>query len=100
MNWPFQDPPNVAVFTTKEIAERTQCIQYVCHDQEDGAWQFHSIDGAPASEADARLVSLRSILEMDPTIRALADLPLGWCAMRDTEKSEWQRRPNREKGSS
>jgi hypothetical protein len=42
MRWPFNDPPNVAVFTGKAIAEDGQCICYVSHDDEDGAWQFHA----------------------------------------------------------
>src|SRR5262245_46280006 len=93
MNWPFQDPPNVAVFTGKEIAEGRTWIYYVSHDEDDGAWQFHGVDGPPRDEKDARVVSLRKIVELDPTIKSLADLPLGWCAWRDGQSREWQRQP-------
>lgn len=93
MNWPFADPPNVAVFTSKQIVEDGYCIYYVCHDAEDGVWQFHSMDGAPESTSDARIFSLKTILEMDSSIALLADLPLGWCAWRSFKESEWQRGP-------
>lgn len=62
------------------------------HDEDDGAWQFHSIDGAPM-ESDARLVLLKNIVERDLTVAELADLPCGWIAWRDTEEAAWQRLP-------
>lgn len=89
MEWPFQDPPNVAVFTSKTILEKSDWIQYVSHDEEDGAWQFHPKIGT--QEEDARIVSLEEIVKMDRSIAALFDLPFGWCAWRKTRDSEWQR---------
>ncbi len=91
MDWPFQDPPNVAVFTSKDIVEDGKWIYYVCHDEDDGAWQFHSIDGPPSSQSNARLVSLKSIVELDPSVTVLSDLPVGWCAWREAKNSVWQR---------
>jgi len=93
MDWPFDDPPNVAVFTSKAVTHDGEWIAYVSHDEEDGAWQFHSKDGAPGSEEGARIVSLRSILASDPSVAELADLPLGWCASRQIATGEWIRRP-------
>lgn len=91
MNWPFVDPPNAAVFTSADVVERGLAIEYVAHDAEDGAWQFHSRNGAPREESQARVVALRTILEIDPTIGSLADLPLGWCARRMGRGQPWQR---------
>lgn len=91
--WPFADPQNVAVFTSKEIVEQTLCIQYVTHDFEDGAWQFHGIDGPPDNDNEARLVSLKTIVDMDPTVKELANLPLGWIAWRAKPDSRWHRKP-------
>jgi hypothetical protein len=93
MTWPFGDPPNVAVFTSKEILENNRLIQYVSHDDDDGAWQFHSADGAPERESDARVVSLQRIVTLDPTVAGLADLPCGWCAWRESKDEQWQREP-------
>ena len=87
--WPFQDPPNVAVFTVTRIVKLGHPILFVRHDEEDGAWQFH--DGGPAASADAMLVSLAYMLKRDPSLAQLADLPLGWQAPRDSATGPWKR---------
>ena len=92
MSWPFSDPPEVTVFTSRDIVERGNWIHFVGHDADDGAWQFLSINGAPESELDARLMLLRNIVELDPTLREVADLPLGWIAWRNAKGAEWKRR--------
>lgn len=89
MEWKFGDPPNVAVFTHRKIVDRTSPIAYVSHDQSDGAWQFLPTDALDAS--NAALVSLKSIVEIDESVVALADLPLGWHAWRDSNELPWQR---------
>jgi hypothetical protein len=89
-DWPFADPKNVAVFTTTHVLRRGQPILYVSHDEEDGAWQFHT--GAEQLSADdAMIVSLEEMVEHDPTILELADLPCGWYAERDSVGSSWRR---------
>ncbi|HEX3626493.1 MAG TPA: hypothetical protein VH280_13845 [Verrucomicrobiae bacterium] len=90
MKWPFQDPQNVAVFTSKEIVSESTWIQYVTHDEDDGAWQFHPIDGT--LEEDARIVSLEKIVEIDSSVAQLFDLPLGWYAWRKSRDSAWKRK--------
>jgi hypothetical protein len=92
MSWPFPDPPDVMVFTSRDVVERGNWIHYVGHDLDDGAWQFLSINGAPESELDARLVLLRNIVELDPTLKEVADLPLGWIAWRNSKEAKWKRR--------
>jgi hypothetical protein len=88
--WPFADPKNVATFTTKQILEGTKEIKHVSHDDDDdGAWQFHS--GDPINEEDGRIVSLEEIITIDTTILELADLPLGWVAIRDGKQHNWRR---------
>lgn len=89
-DWPFDDSPNVAVFTTKYVLEGKDWINYVSHDLDDGAWQFHG-DSSPVSEEDARIVGLKEIVKRDSSVLELKDLPLGWCAWRETKVSEWQR---------
>ena len=89
MNWQFSDPPNVAVFTNKSIVEKTDWIQDVSHDEDDGAWQFHPLNGT--TEEDAVVVSLRTIVEIDPSVATLFDLPLGWSASRKSKISQWER---------
>ncbi|MFZ6780475.1 hypothetical protein ACO0LD_26895 [Undibacterium sp. Ji83W] len=90
--WPFSDPPNIAVIANKNFFTGDNWIAYVSHDEDDGGWQFHGPESHP-SESDMVLVSLASIAEHDPNVCALADLPLGWRAWRDTKESIWQRAP-------
>jgi hypothetical protein len=87
--WPFEDPPNVAVFTVRRILEGGRPIIHVCHDDEDGAWQFH--DGGPPTMDQAMIVSLHCMLNHDPTIAELADLPCGWEAKRTGPGKPWKR---------
>ncbi len=88
-DWPFVDPPDVAVFTTRAIVEDGAWIASVSHDADDGAWQFHDSGPGSADVAEARVVSLRHIVERDPTVRDVLDLPLGRRASRDAADSPW-----------
>jgi hypothetical protein len=45
----------------------------------------------PASEEEAAVVGLKTLVELDPSIAILADLPLGWCAWREQPNADWQR---------
>ena len=86
--FPFHDPENVAVFTCCHVLEQGAEIRYVCHDEEDGAWQF--LCGGDHDEEDARIVGLGEIWARDETVGVLADLPLGWCAERESRGAQWQ----------
>ena len=91
--WQFNEPPNMAVIVNKKILFEGDWIAYVSHDSDDGAWQFHTNQSAPVGESDAMLVSLQSIVNIDPSILLLADLPLGWHAWRDSKDADWQKMP-------
>jgi len=98
MTWPFDDPPNVAVFTTKSIAFGRQPVLLVTHNEGDSAWQFLPREGAGHVE-DAALVSLREMIERDGTVAELADLPVGWQAWRESPDSPWLRKWAMDTGS-
>lgn len=85
-HWLFSDSPNSAVFTIQQIVKQGQPILRVSHD-EDGSWQFLSW-GIPA-ETDAMIVSLAYIVSIDPAVKQLADIPLGWRAWRLRAEDEW-----------
>jgi len=91
-DWPFDDPKNVAVFTVRQIMLDGRPILMVVHHSEDGSWEF--LTGDALSLDDLLLVSLRSVVEKDSTIRDLADLPLGWRAVRESPDSPWVREPD------
>jgi len=63
----------------------------VTHNEEDGAWQFLPREGA-GDVKDAALVSLREMIERDRTLAELADLPVGWRALRESPASPWLRK--------
>jgi hypothetical protein len=90
-DWPFDDPPNVAVVTTRDVTEDKVPILFVSHDRDDGAWQF--LTGGPVLEENARVVALRRIWLLDPSVGQLADLPMGWQAFRSSPLDPWRKRP-------
>lgn len=85
--FPFSDAPNTAVFICSHILDGREKILFVSHDADDGAWQF--LCGKEHNESDARIVSLKYVLDLDPTIVNLKDLPLGHCAERESKNDKW-----------
>lgn len=63
-------------------------ILLVTHD-EDGYWQL--LCGTTNQTEDARVVCLGGLFERDRSIGALADLPPGWRAWRESVSDAWQR---------
>lgn len=82
----FDEAKNVAVFTVKQIFQGKP-ILYVCHDDEDGAWQF--LIGEPVEEKDIMVVALEEIVNHDPTLNELFNLPTGYCAIRKFVGDKW-----------
>lgn len=89
-DWPFDDPPNVAVFTIHQIIRGEHIVDYVAHDDDDGAWQFlnRAVD---FKMADAMLVGLSEMVKRDNSLRELWDLPYGWCAWRESKDQPWHK---------
>jgi hypothetical protein len=90
-DWPFEDPPNTAALTTRDVLEANAPILHVAHDADDGSWQF--LPGRAVSPAESRVVGLGRICARDPSLRELADLPEGWRAWRERVGAAWQRGP-------
>jgi hypothetical protein len=89
-DWPFADPKNVAVFTTRSVVVDRKPILTVYHNEDDGAWQFHH-DKEPKTQ-DAMIILLSEIVEIDDSVKQLADLPFGWLAWRSAKDKPWQRK--------
>ena len=90
--WPFKDPMNVVTFTVADIAFGRTPILHVCHDAEDGGWQF--LTGGPLpNKEEWMLVALSNITTIDPTVLELATLPLGWQATRSSLDHPWLKQP-------
>src|SRR3954465_3238397 len=67
-SWPFDQPRNCAVFTSRHVLEGTEAILRVTHDSDDHGWQFL---GREAHEEDAKIIALHEAVEMDPSILQL-----------------------------
>ncbi len=88
----FKDEEDTIVFSSRQIINAKEPILYVSHDIEDGSWQFHN--GCNVDFEQAVIVSLHEIVELDNSISQLANLPLGWIAIRESIDDEWIRMPN------
>jgi hypothetical protein len=89
--WPFAQPRDCAVITLRQILEGLQSILHVSRDRADDSWQFLGLEDARVE--DASVVSFEEVVELDPSILQLADLPPGWHAWRKTIKGPWSRGP-------
>ena len=64
----------------------------MAHNEDDHGWQF--LGWGDAKTKDGVVVCMSHILEMDPTIREVADLPPGWHAWRRALGKRWVREIN------
>ena len=88
-NWPFDQAPNVAAITTRQVIEQRFPILCVTHYSDDDSWGF--VCGTTDTTEDGRVISMSEALEIDPTLREIADLPPGWTARRQKVGGLWQR---------
>lgn len=77
---------NQAVITTKYIVQEKQPVLRVIHDN-DGDWQF--LGNQEVTEADAMVLSMAQMLQMDGTLAEVLDIPEGSAAIRTTVDSDW-----------
>lgn len=82
--------PDDVVYTTKRVMAGETTVTGVVHDA-DGDWQF--LDGGSTDEGDAVLVHLRHVVERQPHVVALADLPEGSQAWQQND-GRWVRFPH------
>lgn len=88
-NWKFADKPHTKAFISKAIKDGEEWITYVTHDLSDGAWQILGKTGVDSGGPE--LSCLHRMVEQDPTLAELADLPRGWSAERDAPGTPWER---------
>jgi hypothetical protein len=89
-SWPFDQPRNCATLTMRQVLDGSEPILLVSHDADDHAWQF--IGSSDPSVEDGRVVCLKEMVELDPTVLEVADLPPGWQAIRERVGGVWTRR--------
>jgi hypothetical protein len=88
-SWPFDQPRDWAVLVTREVLEREEPILHVTHDADDYGWQF--IGSSDGTIENGRVVALQEAVELDSSILEVADLPVGWRAVRDSRTGPWKR---------
>ncbi|GJQ03765.1 MULTISPECIES: hypothetical protein [Capnocytophaga] len=81
-----EENKEVAVITTKFVLENQSPIVSVFYD-DDGEWQFFGIE--EADEADAKVVSMKQILELDYSLNSLPSMEKGQIAHRKNKDAEW-----------
>jgi adenylate cyclase class IV len=87
--WRFAEPEETTVLTLERILRGESALVLVSHDLEDGTWQF--LDGEHVFEADGTVAYLGEMVQFDPSLEELADLPRGWFAWRTAPDQPWQR---------
>ena len=88
-NWPFDQRPEAAAVSTRQVIQDGLPVLSVVHYSEDGSWSFSC--GTTNDPQDLLLVAMKQVLEIDTSLYALADLPTGWCAERKSESDDWVR---------
>lgn len=78
--------PNTAVITTTHVVKNGSLIEYVSYD-EDGDFQMFSEEGADMERA--AVVSLESLLKLDPSLAELKNLEKGDEFYRETKAQPW-----------
>ena len=86
--WPFDQPPNAACITTRQVLEEGHPILRVVHYSDDHSWAF--LCGTTNADQDGRVIAIQEAFELDPTIREISNLAPGWTAWRDCVGGAWQ----------
>jgi len=92
----FKEPLSTAVLTTKFVINENKDITYVTHNEDDGSWEFLSDDIFDDHKTVIMVVELSQMIERDPSLLDLADMPVGHYAVRDNQGDAWTISKNEE----
>jgi len=87
MHWLIAGHPNDDCFAVKQIADGSMPVLSAFYDLDVGQWCF--MTGEEILPEDRVEANLGRIVKRDSSLLALADLPLGWIASRDSARSRW-----------
>ncbi len=80
----------ILAFVCSHVFEKRSSVLLVS--RADGDWQL--LCGGAHDDAEApHVVGLNHLLDDDPSLRAIIDLPPEWEAERSSLQSAWERRP-------
>jgi hypothetical protein len=77
------------VYSVRAIVFENAPILRVSHDLDDHGWQFLGSEAAMPTEA--AVLALGEVVQLDPSVLEVADLPPGWYARRDSRSAPWHR---------
>lgn len=92
MNNYFPIALETAVVTSDYVTKKGMpvlCAWREADDEEGEIWQFHCGNDDYSME-HLQLVRLETILRLDDTLSTLSQLPLGYCATRESVGAEWR----------
>ena len=85
----WENPLDPVVITTEEIANGHSPILIVYHEEGHGGWQLY--DGSDLFNKQPFVLPKDEALILDPTLKEVTDLPVGWKAIRKNKDSKWVR---------
>jgi hypothetical protein len=88
-DWPFDQAGNVVAITTRQVLREGLPVLRVVHYEDDHSWAFTC--GTTSDPADGLVVCMSHVVESDPTLKTIADLPPGWGAWREVVGGVWNR---------
>jgi hypothetical protein len=88
-DWPFDQAPNVAAVSDAAVTSEGAPVLLVIHYSDDDSWGFFS--GEPFNPERGKVIGMGQALQLDPTLRAIADLAPGWSATRADREAAWVR---------
>lgn len=87
--WPFDQSPNTAALTTRQVIDEKKTICVVVHYTDDHSWGF--LCGTTDDEKDGRIITMREAVALDESLLTIADLPPGWKARRPGRGEPWKK---------
>ncbi|MBE6841906.1 MAG: hypothetical protein E7510_03630 [Ruminococcus sp.] len=85
--YPFSERSGMLVFTCTHVLEDNKPITFVTHHFDDNNWQFSC--SSTHTDADAVIITIGELCELDPSLEELCDMPVGHFAKRKNKNAKW-----------
>ena len=86
-DWIWDQAPDTATLTTKQVVEQGLPVLVVTHFADDHSWAFTC--GVTDNPDDAMVVAMETVLNLDKTLSEVIDLEPGWSAYRNSVGELW-----------
>jgi hypothetical protein len=85
----FMTPKHLPAFICSHVFRNERPILLVAHNK-NGDWQFLCGEADHSDGDIPHIVGVGHVLDRDPSLEELRNLPLGWSAERQDAKSQWR----------